>query len=138
MLYIPKKSKYKKQQKGKSFQRISKKIDFFRLNYGTIGLKATSSGRITSKELKTARQLIQKFLKKQGRLKINVFPDTPITKKPLEVRMGKGKGSVNHWIFKVKAGMILFEVQLKSNSSITHILALVQLRLSIKTQIILV
>jgi len=136
MLYIPVNSKYKKQQKGKSFRRISKKIDFFRLNSGIIGLKALSYGRITSKEIKTFRQLIQKFLKKQGRLKINIFPDTPITKKPLEVRMGKGKGAVNHWIFKIQPGMIIFEIQLRSNLSITSVLNLVQIRLSVKTQIV--
>ena len=136
MLYIPVNSKYKKQQKGKSFRRISKKIDFFRLNSGIIGLKALSYGRITSKEIKTFRQLIQKFLKKQGRLKINIFPDTPITKKPLEVRMGKGKGAVNHWIFKIQPGMIIFEIQLRPNLSITSVLNLVQIRLSVKTQIV--
>lgn len=138
MLYIPKNSKYKKQQKGKSFRRINKNIDFFRLQFGTIGLKALSFGRISSKEIKTFRQLIHKNLKKQGRLKICIFPYTPITKKPLEVRMGKGKGAVNHWISKVKPGTILFEIQIKSNILITNILKLVQLRLSIKTQVVFI
>jgi len=138
MLYIPSNSKHKKQQKGKSFRRIFKKTDFFRFNSGTVGLKAISCGRITSNEVKTFRQLIQKFLKKQGRLRINIFPDTPITKKPLEVRMGKGKGSINHWIFRVKPGIILFEIQLKSNLSAIRIMNLVKLRLSIKTQIVFI
>jgi len=136
MLYIPSYSKYKKQQKGKSFRRVCKQVNFFRLQLGVIGLKAISCGRINSKEIKTFRQLIQKFLKKQGRLKIHIFPDTPITRKPLEVRMGKGKGSVNHWVFKVRPGDILFEIQLKSSLSIIRILKLVQMRLKIKTKII--
>jgi len=138
MLYIPANSKHKKQQKGRSFRRISKKINFFRLHSGVIGLKAISCGRITSSEVKTLRQLIQKFLKKQGRLRINIFPNTPITKKPLEVRMGKGKGSINHWVFRIRPGMILFEIQLKSNVSVTHIINLVRLRLSIRTKIIFI
>jgi len=96
MYFIPSKSKYKKQQKGKSICCIYKNNNFFRLKFGSIALKATSFGRLTSKEIKTIKYCINKVIKKRGRLVLNIYPQTPITKKPLEIRMGKGKGSVNH------------------------------------------
>ena len=136
MLYIPSKSKYKKQQKGKSFCRVNKAIGYFQLKYGSVCLKALTCGRLTSNEIKTARQVLNKKLKKRGFIKINVFPQTPVSKKPLEIRMGKGKGNVDHWVFKVQPGMILFEVETEFESLIMKALKLVQLRLSVNTKII--
>jgi len=137
MLFIPSNSKYKKQQKGKSINRIYKNTSFFRLNFGSIGLKSTSFGRITSNEIKTIRQSINKNLKKRGRLRLNIFSQTPITKKPLEIRMGKGKGNVNHWVCKVKTGMILLEIETEHIAAAIKALKLIQIRISLKTQIIL-
>ena len=75
-------------------------------------------------------------MKKRGFIKINVFPQTPVSKKPLEIRMGKGKGNVDHWVFKVQPGMILFEVETEFKSLVMKALKLVQLRLSVNTKII--
>ena len=137
MLFIPNDSKYKKQQKGKSFCRVNKNINFFQLKHGSIGLKALSFGRVASKEIKTANQIMNKILKKRGFIKINIFPQTPISKKPLEIRMGKGKGNVHHWSCKIKAGTTLCEIQTSSITSGIKALKAVQSRLPFKTSIIL-
>jgi large subunit ribosomal protein L16 len=106
------------------------------LNFGSIGLKALAPGRLTSKQIEAVRQSINKVIKKQGRLKINIFPDTPISKKPIEVRMGKGKGSVDHWVFKVKPGFVLYEIETAFLSLAIKALEAGQIRLPIKTRII--
>ena len=136
MLFIPKNSKYKKEQKGRSSFRINKNISFCQLQYGSIGLKATSIGVLNSKELKTIRQTILKVLKKKGRLKINIYPQTPITKKPLEIRMGKGKGSVSHWVSKVRPGTLILEIETEFSSLAIKALKLAQIRLSVDTKIL--
>jgi large subunit ribosomal protein L16 len=133
----PRKTKFKKQQKGKSFNRInSTSVELNLLNFGSIGLKALAPGRLTSKQIEAVRQSINKVIKKQGRLKINIFPDTPISKKPIEVRMGKGKGSVDHWVFKVKPGFVLYEIETAFLSLAIKALEAGQIRLPIKTRII--
>lgn len=136
MQFVPSNSKYKKQQKGKSFNRINKNVNFFRLNFGIIGLKSKTFGRLTTNQIKTIRQTINKVMKKQGRLKLNIFPQTPITKKPLEIRMGKGKGSVDHWVYKVKSGMLLFEIESENISLAVRAIKLIQIRIPLITQII--
>jgi large subunit ribosomal protein L16 len=135
MLFIPKNSKYKKEQKGKSSLRINKNITFNQLQFGSVGLKAVSIGFLTSSEIKTLRQTIMKILKKLGRIHINVYPQTPVTKKPLGIRMGKGKGSVDHWVFKVRPGMILVEIETEFVNLAVKALKLVQIRLSINSKI---
>lgn len=107
MFLQPKKSKYKKIQKGK-LKKYNYKTN--RLNFGTIGLKALESGIISARQIESARQAIIRKTKKKGKLWINIFPDLPVTKKPTEVRMGKGKGTVSHWVARVKGGAILFEL----------------------------
>jgi large subunit ribosomal protein L16 len=137
MLSFPRRSKFKKQQKGKSFNRInSTSTDLYSLKFGSVGLKALNSGRLSSKQIESVRQAISKVIKKQGRLKINIFPDTPISKKPIEVRMGKGKGAVDHWIFKVKAGFVLYEIETAFTSLAVKALESGQIRLPIKTRIV--
>ena len=136
MLFIPNNSKYKKQQKGKSFCRINKNIDFLQLKYGSVGLKALSCGHLTSKEIKTACQVLNKKLKKRGFIKVNIYPQSPVSKKPLEIRMGKGKGNIDHWVFKVRPGTVLFEVQTEFKSLVVKAFKLVQLRLSVSTKIV--
>jgi len=107
MLLQPKKFKYKKVRKGK----LKKFIYNSKLNFGLIGLKAIESGLITSKQIEAARQAISRKIKKKGgKIWIKIFPKTPITKKPNEVRMGKGKGNISHWAAKVRGGSILFEI----------------------------
>ena len=105
MLLQPKKAKHKKVRKGK----LKKYKYNTKLNFGTIGLKSLESGFISARQIEAARQAINRQMNKKGKLWIKVFPSTPITKKPNEVRMGKGKGAVSHWASKVRGGSILFE-----------------------------
>ena len=137
MLLSPRRFKYRKQQKGKPVNKISvNSKDNKKLMFGSIGLKSLESGRLTAKQIQSVRQVINKKIKKIGRLKVNVFPQVPVSKKPVEVRMGKGKGNVDHWVFKVKAGVVLYEIE--TNSILTSIkaLELSQRRLPLKTKII--
>ena len=103
----PKRTKYRKQQKGK-MKGISQRGHL--LSNGMFGIKALDSVFITSRQIEAARIAATRFMKREGQLWIKIFPDKPITKKPLEVRMGKGKGAVEYWVAIVKPGRILFEV----------------------------
>jgi large subunit ribosomal protein L16 len=138
MLLNPRNFKYKKQQKGKAFNKITGSFisGLTPLKFGSVGLKAVTSGRLTAKQINAVRQVISKRIKKLGRLKVNVFPHIPISKKPIEVRMGKGKGNVDHYIFKVKAGVILYEVETSFMSIAVKALKGGQMRLPLKTKII--
>jgi large subunit ribosomal protein L16 len=104
----PKRTKFRKQQKGKNnglaFRGSS-------VSFGEYGLKATTRGRITARQIEAARRTITRHVKRGGKLWIRIFPDKPITKKPLEVRMGKGKGSVEYWVAQIKPGTMLYEIQ---------------------------
>ncbi|WP_333023706.1 50S ribosomal protein L16 [Wolbachia endosymbiont of Pentidionis agamae] len=106
-MFIPRKSKYKKAFKGRIRGNSKGGTS---LLFGDYGLKALTSGKVTSKQLEATRRVISRTLKRAGKVWIRIFPDTPVTKKPADVRMGKGKGSVECWVFKVKPGRILFEV----------------------------
>lgn len=134
MLFIPIKQKYKKQQKGKAFNKVIKSKSF--LKYGQIGLKVLSSYRLNSKQLVALFNGLKKKIKKKGKLIISVFPQTPITKKPIEVRMGKGKGNVSHWVSKVKPGNILCEISTPNVIFAKKILNYARFKLPIKTKII--
>ena len=101
----PQKTKYRKQHKGR-IHGLAK--GGFTLNFGSYGLKATEPERITSRQIEAARRAMTRQMKRQGRVWIRIFPDVPVSKKPTEVRMGKGKGSVEFWAAKVKPGRILF------------------------------
>ena len=111
MLLTPKKLKFPKSQKGKSFNKIG---DFKTLRFGCMGIKALEAGRISSTQLLALRQTLNKYIKKNGKVFLNIFPHTPITNKPVKVRMGKGKGNVDHYVFKVKPGTIICEIETKS------------------------
>jgi large subunit ribosomal protein L16 len=105
----PKKTKYRKSQKGgKNIKGNSTRGNT--ISFGTFALKAVESGRINSRQIESARKVITRSMKRAGKLWIRVFPHTPVTKKPAEVRMGKGKGSIDHYIFKIKPGRIIFEL----------------------------
>jgi large subunit ribosomal protein L16 len=136
MQYIPKKSKFKKQQKGKAFNRIYKNINKDQLLNGLIGLKCLEFGRISSKQIETIRQSINKVIKKSGTVFLNLFPDTPISKKPVEIRMGKGKGAVDHWIFKIQPGFIICEIATQNIPLAIKAFKTAQFRLPLKTKII--
>ena len=103
----PKKTKYRKQFKGRIHGMTKGGAT---LNFGSYGLKAMEPERITARQIEAARRAITRHIKRQGRLWIRIFPDVPVTSKPAEVRMGKGKGSPEYWAARVKPGRILFEL----------------------------
>ncbi|MEM1051961.1 MAG: 50S ribosomal protein L16, partial [Pseudomonadota bacterium] len=103
----PKKTKYRKAFKGKIHGNAKGGTT---LNFGSYGLKAMEPERITARQIEAARRAITRAMKRQGRLWIRVFPDVPVSKKPAEVRQGKGKGSVEYWAARVKPGRIMFEL----------------------------
>ena len=107
MFLQPKRSKYKKTRKGK-LSHLNFRSN--KLKFGKIGLKAAESGTISSRQIEAARQAINRKINRKGKLWIRIFPSTPITRKPTEVRMGKGKGSVSFWASKVSGGSIIFEL----------------------------
>ena len=104
----PKRTKFRKQHKGKN-NGIA--VRGSSVSFGEYGLKATTRGRITARQIEAARRAITRHVKRGGKIWIRIFPDKPITKKPLEVRMGKGKGSVEYWVAQIKPGTMLYEVQ---------------------------
>ena len=103
----PKRTKFRKQQKGKNRGIAWRGSD---VSFGDFALQAIDHSHITARQLEASRMAIQRHVKRQGKLWIRVFPDKPITKKPLEVRMGSGKGSVEGWVAVVKPGRVLFEI----------------------------
>ena len=103
----PSKPKFRKQHKGRIH---GKTQSGSKLNFGGYGLKATSPGRIKARQIEAARRAITREMQREGRVWIRIFPDVPVTKKPAEVRMGKGKGSVEFWVSRIHPGRILFEV----------------------------
>ena len=104
----PKKTKFRKQQKGKlrGFATSGAKVSF-----GEFGLKAITRGRVTARQIEAARRAMTRHIKRGGKVWIRIFPDVPITKKPVEVRMGKGKGNVEYWVAKVQPGKVLYEME---------------------------
>lgn len=104
----PKRTKFRKQQKGRNrgTAQSGNKVSF-----GEFGLKATTRGRITARQIEAARRAINRHVKRGGRVWIRIFPDVPVTNKPLEVRQGKGKGNVEYWVAKVQPGTVLYEME---------------------------
>ncbi len=103
----PKRTKYRKAHKGRVHGLAKGGTE---LNFGSYGLKATTTGRITARQIEAARRAITRRMKRAGRVWIRIFPDVPVSTKPTEVRMGKGKGSPEYWMARVKPGRIMFEV----------------------------
>ncbi len=104
----PKRTKFRKQHKGRN---NGTAVRGSSVSFGEYGLKATTRGRITARQIEAARRTITRHVKRGGKIWIRIFPDKPITKKPLEVRMGKGKGSVEYWVAQIKPGTMLYEIQ---------------------------
>jgi large subunit ribosomal protein L16 len=104
----PKRTKYRKQFKGRNRGLAQRGSD---VSFGEFGLKATDRGRLTARQIEAARRAMTRYVKRGGKIWIRVFPDKPITKKPLEVRMGKGKGAVEYWVAQVKPGKVLYEME---------------------------
>ena len=129
----PKRTKYRKQHKGRIHGNTKGN---YSLNFGNYGLKAIQPERITSRQIESARKAITKYLKRAGRLWIRIFPDVPITKKPAEVRMGKGKGAPEYWACRVKPGRIIFEVDGIDEATARIALYKASTKLPIKTKFI--
>jgi large subunit ribosomal protein L16 len=134
MFLQPKKNKYKKIKKGKLPKWDFKKN---KLKFGTVGLKAVNSAVISARQIEASRQAISRKIKKKGKIWIRIFPDFPITSKPISSRMGKGKGSLSHWGVKVKSGTILFEIcGVKDNKIVEAALKTGSAKLPIKTKML--
>ncbi len=130
----PKRYKHRKQQKGRMKGNSQRG---HRLAYGIYGIKALESSWITSRQIEAARVAATRYMKREGQLWIKIFPDKPITKKPLEVRMGKGKGNVEYWAAVVRPGKVLFEVDGVSLEVAREALRLAAQKLPIKTKFII-
>ena len=104
----PKKTKYRKQMKGRNRGLALRGSS---VSFGEYGLKATDRGRLTARQIEAARRAMTRYIKRGGKIWIRVFPDKPITKKPLEVRQGKGKGNVEYWVCQIQPGRMLYEME---------------------------
>lgn len=129
----PKRTKYRKQHKGRIKGVASSGT---KLNFGSYGLKAQEPDRVNARQIEAARRAITRHMKRAGRVWIRIFPDTPVTQKPTEVRMGKGKGSVEYWAAKVKPGRIMFEIDGVSEEVAREALRLGAAKLSVKTRFV--
>ena len=129
----PKRTKFRKQHKGRIHGEAKGGST---LNFGSFALKATEPERVTARQIEAARRAITRHMKRQGRVWIRIFPDVPVTSKPTEVRMGKGKGSVDFWACKVKPGRIMFEIDGVAESIAREALRLGANKLPVTTRIV--
>ena len=132
-MLLPKRTKFRKMHKGR-IKGLAKGGSS--LNFGSHGLKAMQPERITSRQIEATRRAITRHMKRAGRVWIRIFPDVPVTAKPTEVRMGKGKGSVEYWAAKVKPGRILFEIDGVPDTVAREALSLGAAKLPVKTKIV--
>jgi large subunit ribosomal protein L16 len=126
----PKRTKFRKQFKGRNTGLATRGNT---VAFGDFGLKATSRARMTAREIEAARRAMARSVKRGGQIWIRVFPDVPITKKPLEVRMGSGKGNVEYWVAKVQPGKILFEMEGVDEATAREAFRLAGSKLSVST-----
>jgi large subunit ribosomal protein L16 len=126
----PKRTKFRKQHKGRNNGIAVKGSS---VSFGEFGLKSVSRGRLTARQIESARRTITRHVKRGGKIWIRIFPDKPITKKPLEVRMGKGKGSVEYWVAQIRPGTMLYEIQGVSEELAREAFALAAAKLPLKT-----
>lgn len=129
----PKRTKFRKMQKGRNrglAQRGSK------VSFGEYALKATGRGRITARQIEAARRAMTRHVKRAGKIWIRIFPDKPISKKPLEVRMGKGKGAVEYWVCQIQPGRVLYEMEGVSEELAREAFALAAAKLAVQTSFV--
>jgi len=129
----PKRTKFRKQHKGRIHGEAKGGSD---LNFGAYGLKAIEPDRINARQIEAARRAMTRHMKRQGRVWIRIFPDVPVTQKPIEVRMGKGKGSPEYWAARVKPGRIMFEIDGVSEVVAREALRLAAMKMSVKCRIV--
>ena len=126
----PKRTKYRKVQKGRN-EGLS--WSGAAVSFGEFGLKATTRGQLTARQIEAARRTISRYVKRGGKLWIRVFPDKPISKKPIEVRMGNGKGNVEYWVAPIQPGRMLYEIEGVSEESAREAFRLAAAKLSVQT-----
>lgn len=126
----PKRTKFRKQQKGRNrgLATVGNKVSF-----GEYGLKAIGRGRITARQIEAARRAMTRYIKRGGKIWIRIFPDKPISKKPLEVRQGKGKGNVEFWVAQIQPGRMLYEMEGVSQSVAKEAFRLAAAKLPVRT-----
>ena len=129
----PARRKFRKEQKGRNTGIATRGAN---VSFGEFGLKATERGRITARQIEAARRALTRHMKRSGRVWIRIYPDVPVSKKPLEVRMGSGKGAPEYWVARVKPGRILFEIDGIPVALAREALALAAAKLPIKTRFI--
>jgi large subunit ribosomal protein L16 len=130
----PKRTKFRKMMKGGNRGLAFKGSS---VSFGEFGLKAADRGRMTARQIESARRAMSRHVKRQGKIWIRVFPDKPITKKPLEVRMGKGKGSVEYWVCQIQPGRMLYEMDGVSEALAREAFALAAAKLPFKTTFVI-
>ncbi len=129
----PKRTKFRKQHKGRIHGKAKGGTE---LTFGSYGLKATSPGRVTARQIEAARRTITRHMKRVGKVWIRIFPDVPVTVKPAEVRMGKGKGSPEYWMCRVKPGRIMFEMEGVDTNTARRAFELAAAKLPVDTRFI--
>jgi len=129
----PKRTKFRKQQKGRN---RGLAVRGSKVSFGDFGLKSVGRGRITSRQIEAARRAMNRYIKRGGKVWIRIFPDKPITQKPLEVRQGKGKGSVEYWVALIQPGRVLYEIQGVSKEVATEAFKLASAKLPVKTEVV--
>ena len=132
-MLMPKRTKYRKQQRGRMKGKANRGAT---VAYGEFGLKALEPAWITSRQIEAARVAINRYIKRGGRVWIRIFPDKPVTKKPAETRMGKGKGAPEYWVAVVKPGRILFEIEGVPEETAREAIRLASHKLPIKTKFV--
>lgn len=132
-MLMPKKQKFRKQMKGKNVGVATRGTE---VSFGQFGLKAEANERITSRQIEAARRAMTRYIKRGGKIWIRIFPDTPVTRKPAEVRMGSGKGAVDHYVAKVRAGRMLFEMDGVTEEVAKEAMRLAAMKLPIKTKFV--
>ena len=130
-MLMPRKTKYRKAQKGRNKGVASRGTE---ISFGSFGLKALANERRTSRQIESARRAMTRHIKRGGKIWIRIFPHTPVTKKPAEVRMGSGKGALDHYVAKVQAGKILFEMDGVTEEVAKEAMRLAAYKLPIKTK----
>jgi len=129
----PKRTKYRKMQKGRNRGLASRGS---KVSFGEYGLKSVGRGRVTARQIEAARRAMTRHIKRGGKIWIRVFPDKPITGKPLEVRQGKGKGNVEYWVAQIQPGRVLYEVQGVSEELAREAFALAAAKIPVATQFV--
>ena len=130
----PKRTKFRKTHKGRNRGLANSGNE---VSFGTFGLKATSRGQLTARQIEAARRAMTRHVKRQGKIWIRVFPDKPITEQPLEVRMGKGKGNVEYWVCPIQPGKVLYEMDGVPEALAREAFALAAAKLSVQTTFVI-